>query len=56
MMQVARSRTKLSKRTSQDTYPLDYGTALGAIRDALAAVDPAPVVSCEGANTMDNAR
>ena len=26
------------------------------IRDALAAVSPAPVVVAEGANTMDNAR
>ena len=40
--------------------PLDYYTALGALRAALqaeaAAGRPAPLIASEGANTMDMAR
>ena len=44
------------QRLSTEAFPLDYATALSAIRDALAAVEPHPVVCSEGANTMDQAR
>ena len=36
--QVARSQAKLGARLQKHTFPLDYDTALGAIRDALLAV------------------
>ena len=55
-MQVAANKGKLAKRLAPDAFPLDYSTAMRVIRDAAAALSPAPVVSCEGANTMDNAR
>ena len=46
----------MAARLAGEAYPLDYATAMRAIRDALAAIAPAPVVVAEGANTMDNAR
>lgn len=55
-MQVAANKGKLAKRLAPDAFPLDYSTAMRVIRDAAAALSPAPVISCEGANTMDNAR
>ena len=54
--QVAANKEKLAARLAPDAFPLDYSTALRVIRDAAAQLTPAPVVSCEGANTMDNAR
>jgi hypothetical protein len=54
--QVAANKKKLTARLAPDAFPLDYSTALRIIRDAAAQLTPAPVVSCEGANTMDNAR
>ncbi len=39
-----------------DAFPLDYYTTMGVIRDAAAPLLPPPVISSEGANTMDNAR
>ena len=54
--QVASAKAKLEKSLSGDAFPLNYSTSLRVIRDALAAVSPAPVVISEGANTMDNAR
>ena len=53
---MARAKAKLEKSLGGDTFPLDYSTSMRVIRDALAAVSPAPVVVSEGANTMDNAR
>ncbi|DBA69706.1 hypothetical protein WJX79_006063 [Trebouxia sp. C0005] len=53
---VASAKAKLEKSLGGDAFPLDYSTSLRVIRDALAAVSPAPVVVSEGANTMDNAR
>jgi len=55
-MQVRVGRQKMEAKLSGEAYPLDYSTSLRVIRDALLAVSPAPVVACEGANTMDNAR
>ena len=55
-MQAGAAHRKLAARLAADAYPLDYATAMRVIRDALAAVTPAPVVVAEGANTMDNAR
>jgi hypothetical protein len=55
-MQAAKSKGKMLQRLSMETFPLDYATALSAIRDALAAVEPHPVICSEGANTMDQAR
>jgi len=55
-VQVAANKGKLAKRLAPDAFPLDYSTAMRVIRDAAAALSPAPVISCEGANTMDNAR
>jgi len=54
--QAAKGRAKLEARVARESFPLDYSTTLRAVRDALLAVSPAPVVCCEGANTMDNAR
>ena len=56
LAQVTANKGKLAKRLAPDAFPLDYSTAMRVIRDATAALSPAPVVSCEGANTMDNAR
>ena len=53
---MASAKAKLEKSLGGDAFPLDYSTSLRVIRDALAAVSPAPVVVSEGANTMDNAR
>ena len=53
---MAANKGKLAKRLAPDAFPLDYSTAMRVIRDAAAALSPAPVISCEGANTMDNAR
>ena len=53
---MAANKEKLAARLAPDAFPLDYSTALRVIRDAAARLTPAPVVSCEGANTMDNAR
>jgi len=53
---VASAKAKLEKSLGGDAFPLDYSTSMRVIRDALAAVSPAPVVVSEGANTMDNAR
>jgi len=55
-VQAAAAHRKLAARMAAEAYPLDYSTAMRVIRDALAAVLPAPVVVAEGANTMDNAR
>jgi len=55
-VQAAAAHRKLAARMAAEAYPLDYSTAMRVIRDALAAVSPAPVVIAEGANTMDNAR
>lgn len=55
-MQAEAAHRKLEARLAAEAYPLDYATAMRVIRDALAAVTPAPVVVAEGANTMDNAR
>lgn len=55
-LQAAAAHRKLEARLAAEAYPLDYSTAMRVIRDALAAVTPAPVVVAEGANTMDNAR
>ena len=55
-LQAARSKAKMLQRLSSEAFPLDYATALSAIRDALAAVKPHPVICSEGANTMDQAR
>jgi hypothetical protein len=46
----------MEERLSAEAFPLDYSTTLRVVRDALLAVEPAPVVISEGANTMDNAR
>ena len=54
--QASKGRAKLEKRLSGEAFPLDYGTSLRAVRDAVRAVRPPPIVCCEGANTMDNAR
>ncbi len=53
---MASAKAKLEKSLGGDAFPLDYSTSMRVIRDALAAVSPAPVVVSEGANTMDNAR
>ena len=55
-VQAAVAHRKLAARMAAEAYPLDYSTAMRVIRDALAALSPAPVVVAEGANTMDNAR
>jgi len=55
-MQAGAAKSKLQKRLSKTTEPLDYDTTLRIVRDAVQAVSPAPVVVAEGANTMDNAR
>ena len=46
----------MDKQLAKTTEPLDYSTTLRIIRDAVLAVQPAPVIVAEGANTMDNAR
>ena len=55
-VQVAKNKVRLAAKLAPDASPLDYYTTLRVIRDAAAALDKAPVISCEGANTMDNAR
>ena len=50
------NRAKLAAKLAPDASPLDYYTTLRIVRDAAAALDKPPVISCEGANTMDNAR
>ena len=56
VVQAEAAHRKLEARLAVEAYPLDYSTAMRVIRNALAAVTPAPVVVAEGANTMDNAR
>ena len=53
---MAKNKSKLAAKLAPDASPLNYYTTLRVIRDAAAALDKAPVISCEGANTMDNAR
>ena len=48
-MQAAANKAKLEKRLEPTAYPLDFSTALRVVRDALAAVSPAPIVVSEGA-------
>lgn len=55
-LQATAAKDKMEAHLAKEAYPLDYSTALRVIRDALMGVSPAPVVVCEGANTMDNAR
>ncbi|RMZ52179.1 hypothetical protein APUTEX25_001569 [Auxenochlorella protothecoides] len=52
----AAAREKLGARLARTTHPLDYGTTLRVVRDALATLPRPPLVVAEGANTMDNAR
>lgn len=54
--QAGKSKARMLQRLGGEAFPLDYATALSAIRGALAAVEPHPVVCSEGANTMDQAR
>jgi hypothetical protein len=56
LVQAHAAKSKLNKRLSKTTEPLDYDTTLRIVRDGIQAVNPAPVVVAEGANTMDNAR
>lgn len=53
---VGNAKEKLKARLSVEKYPLDYGTALKVIRDELNALEIAPIVCSEGANTMDQGR
>ncbi|XVA04308.1 thiamine pyrophosphate-dependent enzyme [Prescottella equi] len=47
--------TKMEARLHAHAHPMNFATALGAVRDALAA-RPDVIVVSEGANTLDNAR
>lgn len=46
---------KMEARLHAHAHPMNFATALGAVRDALAA-RPDVIVVSEGANTLDNAR
>ena len=46
----------MAKRLAATASPLDYGTTLRVVRDALQPIRPHPVIVSEGANTMDQAR
>lgn len=50
------AKEKLAAKLSLTAYPLDYKTALRVIRSQINALEPAPIVISEGANTMDQAR
>lgn len=53
---VRMAKEKLDAKLSVTAHPLDYKTTLRVIRSQINAIDPAPVVVSEGANTMDQAR
>ena len=50
------AKEKLEAKLSSTAHPLDYKTTLRVIRMQINAINPAPIVVSEGANTMDQAR
>jgi 2-hydroxyacyl-CoA lyase 1 len=53
----AAARARLEARlASAAASPLDYWTAMAALKESLNALVPSPVIVSEGANTMDMAR
>lgn len=55
-LKVRTAKEKMEAKLLTVSYPLDYKSTLGVIRSQINAVEPAPIVISEGANTMDQAR